>query len=272
MRLVTRARAAGVLLMIGCVLAAYWLTHADAFALGYIDTGQPLRYTPAGAISVAAGVAEDAHPNVFWLSAATMRAALVANPAIADARVHVLLPNRLAIELTERQPAFALQEGQATYLVNADGLILAQTSAADAQALGVPLVLDRRIDYAPELKVGDQLAQPDLTVMLDLGALTPATLGSTAASVVLSVEDDDGFVLSAEPSGWQAIFGQYTPTLRPTDIIPRQVQCLRSLLAAPEAEAATIYLAPLDDRCGTYLPAGASPPSARATPPPGRTH
>ena len=37
-------------------------------------------------------------------------------------------------------------------------------------------------------------------------------------------------MLTAEPHGWRAIFGSYTPTLRPPDMIARQVQCLRSLL------------------------------------------
>ena len=91
--------------------------------------------------------------------------------------------------------------------------------------------------------------------MLELGALTPALLDSRRrASVSASVGDDNGFVLDAQPDGWQAIFGEYTPNLRPTDLIPRQVQCLRSLLAASESDLRTIYLAPLDERCGTYLP------------------
>ena len=81
----------------------------------------------------------------------------------------------------------------------------------------------------------------------------------------LSVRDDDGFVMTAQPQGWQAIFGNYTPNLRPTDLIPSQVQCLASLLRPSEADVGTVYLAPLDGRCGTYLPAGtpSESPTAR---------
>ena len=42
-----------------------------------------------------------------------------------------------------------------------------------------------------------------------------------------------GFTLKAEPVGWSAVFGFYTPTLRTTDLIPGQVRLLRSMLAGP---------------------------------------
>jgi len=51
-------------------------------------------------------------------------------------------------------------------------------------------------------------------------------------------------------------------------MIPRQVQCLRSLLGAGEAEVTTIYLAPLDERCGTYVPVAT--PRETPTPAPAR--
>jgi hypothetical protein len=52
--------------------------------------------------------------------------------------------------------------------------------------------------------------------------------------------------------------------LRPVDIIPRQVQCLRSLLGTQETTVQTIYLAPLDEGCGTFL----ATPTPRALPSP----
>jgi hypothetical protein len=102
--------------------------------------------------------------------------------------------------------------------------------------------------------------------MTQLGAITPALIDSSATSLALSVGDDDGFVLTAQPQGWQAIFGEYTSSLRPTDLIPRQVQCLRSLLGAQESTVTTIYLAPLDEGCGTYLPVGTAQPTEAAHP------
>ena len=40
----------------------------------------------------------------------------------------------------------------------------------------------------------------------------------------------DGFVIRADPQGWLAIFGFYTPSLRTPELIPGQVRLLRSLL------------------------------------------
>ena len=90
--------------------------------------------------------------------------------------------------------------------------------------------------------------------MLQIAALTPALVGSAALTLAFSVDDSRGFVVSAAPGGWRAVFGIYTPTLRPPSEIAQQVQCLRSLLATGESAIDTIYLAPQDDRCGTYLP------------------
>jgi hypothetical protein len=139
---------------------------------------------------------------------------------------------------------------------------------AQAVALGVPVIHDDRQALAPDVHVGGSLDPIDLAVMLQLGALTPAQVDSRAGSIAIDVRDDDGFVLAAQPAGWQAIFGNYTPTLRPIDLIPRQVQCLRSLIDASEPDVRTVYLAPLDERCGTFLPvqttrASPSPAPAR---------
>jgi hypothetical protein len=94
----------------------------------------------------------------------------------------------------------------------------------------------------------------ETAAMLQIGALTPTMVGSNASSLTFGATDADGFVVTAEPYGWRAVFGFYTPTLRPPSQIAQQVQCLRSLLATGEAAIDTIYLAPSDDRCGTYLP------------------
>jgi hypothetical protein len=96
--------------------------------------------------------------------------------------------------------------------------------------------------------------------------VTPEVIDSGAASLALTVHDDDGFVISAEPQGWSAVFGNYTPNLRPVDLIPRQLQCLTSLVAQSESDLRTVYLSPLDDSCGTYLPVA----TPRITPTPTR--
>jgi hypothetical protein len=197
-----------------------------------------------------------------------MERAIASFPSISDAQVRIGLPNRVDISVTERQPIFAVRWGGNAFLVDHAGVVLAQTTDAQVGALGIPVVNDERTSNVVPLAVGATIDPIDLEAILQLGALTPSLIDSHATSLDLAVRDDDGFVLSAQPEGWQAIFGNYTPNLRSTEIIPRQVQCLRSLVDASESALRTVYLAPLEEACGTYLPL--TTPRATPTPAPPR--
>ncbi len=120
---------------------------------------------------------------------------------------------------------------------------------ADAEA-GLPVVVDSRLPAAPPA-IGTFLPASDVAVMRQLLALTPASLGSRAAALQLRVDEYDGYILSSD-RGWQAVFGHYTPTLQPPSVVPRQVQCLRWLLAAEERRLERVRLAVSDDGCGTF--------------------
>lgn len=241
--------------MITTAGTAIWAATNDDFVLGP-DGAQisGLRYTDRATVLAAAALAEDARPNLFTVPTQQMRAGLLALPAVADADVHVVLPNRLEMSLVERAPVLALRRRDGNFVVDADGVVLASPGDEELAALGLPTIEDDRLVLATDVHVGGSLDSLDLAAMLQLGAVTPALLESSASTLGLTIDDADGYVMTAAPYGWRAIFGNYTPTLRPPDLIPRQVQCLRSLLAQDEAALATIYLAPLDERCGTYLP------------------
>ena len=97
------------------------------------------------------------------------------------------------------------------------------------------MVEDARLSAEPPT-VGTYLPAADLAVMRQLLAVTPELLGSQAQELHLRVDETDGYVLESD-RGWRAIFGHYTPTLQPPDVIPRQVQCLQWLLAQRGAQA-----------------------------------
>jgi POTRA domain, FtsQ-type len=243
----------GLLVMLVCGGAIAWMVTSPTFAMvGGPESEVHLTYTDPGAVLTAAGLA--GNPNVVLLRTAEIRRQMLAFPSIASADVRVVLPDRVIVSATERQPIFALQRPEATYLIAADGLVLASVDAAAPGRLELPLIEDDRTAFPPDVKVGGSLDGIDLAAMVQLGAVTPSLLDSSASTLGLAVDDEDGFVITAQPFGWQAIFGNYTPTLRPIDIIPRQVQCLRSLIGESEADLRTVYLTPLDDRCGTFLP------------------
>jgi len=119
---------------------------------------------------------------------------------------------------------------------------------------------DARLDGAG-LGVGSTLDPVTLDAALRLASLTPADVGSGARSLVLRLDDRDGFTLRTRPASWAAVFGFYTPTLRTTELVPGQVRLLRSILAGREATVQRVVLA--DDRSGTLIP--------RPTPEPTRT-
>ena len=213
-----------------------------------------LVYTQPGVIRAAIGLPEDAAPNVFRIDTRSMRRALEALPAVAHADVYVTLPGRLVVAVTERTPTFVLTTLAGAFVLDVDGFVLDELSPEESRDLGLPVVDDVREQFAPELEVGGRLDAVSLDATLRLAAITPALIGTAYETLALSVDDADGYVLRAEPDGWRAVFGHYTPNLRPVDLIDRQVQCLRARVDAGEQGIAIIYLATLDDRCGTFLP------------------
>jgi hypothetical protein len=72
------------------------------------------------------------------------------------------------------------------------------------------------------------------------------------------VTDENGFVVSAMPGGWSAVFGFYTPSLRRPDLIAGQVRLLRSLLGGREPSVDRVILA--SDTSGTLIPRPSATP------------
>jgi hypothetical protein len=261
-RAITAARVFGLVLMVVSGAAVQWLMTSESLAMRPPEIDGELRYTDTAAVLAAAGL--DGTPNVVRVSTRTARQAILGFDSISDAHVRVALPDRVIVSVSERTPVFAVwHEGQ-NLLVDERGVVVASVADAEVVELGIPVVRDERREWALEIGLGKPVESTELAALLLLAALEPAELGSTASSLEIAVDDESGFVVTARPHGWRAVFGHYTPTLRPPDLIPRQVQCLRSLLAAGEESVRTAYLAPLDERCGTYVPV----PTLRVSPTP----
>ena len=257
----------GAVIAIVSMAAVNWLLSDDLFDLdpGRVEVSS-LVYTQPEAIRQVIDVPEGALPNVFRIDTGSMRRALEALPAVARAEVYVTLPHRLVVRVTERTPTFVVITPAAAFAVDSEGFVLDELPAADAPSLGLPVVNDTREQFAPELEVGGRLDAVSVDATLRLAAVTPALIGTGYEALSLTVDDVDGYVLRALPTGWRAIFGHYTPNLRPVDLIDRQVQCLRSRVEAGEQGIAVIYLATLDERCGTFLPEGTPVETASPAP------
>ncbi len=265
--LINRWRVAGLLLAAASATWAAWLVTSHQFDLdpARVEVSS-LVYTQPDLIHETIDLSADARPNVFRIDTGQMERNLAALPAVANADVYVTLPDRLVIRVTERTPTFVLKTPIGAFVVDVDGFILDELPVADATSLGLPIVSDLRDRFAPEVEVGGRLDAVSLDADLRLAAITPTMIGTSYDRLSVTADDTDGYIVAAEPDGWRAVFGHYTPNLRPVDIIDQQVQCLRAQVAAGEDDVAIIYLAPLDERCGTFLPRMTPAESATPTP------
>ncbi len=201
--------------------------------------------------------------NLFELSTAPLVAALEAIPTVRHAHIEVRLPATLGVTVEERQPVLIWQVGDRRLLAAGDGSLFEPVGdATPADVAALPVVDDRR-SVSAGLVIGARLDSVDLDAATRLASLRPVDLGSAATGLAISITDENGFVVSATPKAWSAIFGFYTPSLRTTELIPGQVRLLRSLLDGREAAVDRVILASATD--GTYTsratPASSAKPS-----------
>jgi len=251
-----------------------WLTSDPTFSVDLASVAMTgLRYTDPAQARTAMRLVGDVHPATVVISTRSLEDALERLPTVASAQVRAVLPDQLTVAVTERQPILAWRTGDAAWLMDVDGNVFAPTSSATQDELGdgasgsaLPAVDDLRT--AVSLHVGDRLDPVNLEAVRTLGSVTPDMVGSSALALFLSLDDDDGWVLTS-PGHWRAIFGHYTQTLAPASRIAEQVQCLGALLGDAERTVDVVTLA-VGSGCGTYV-SGTPEPRARRTPRPDAT-
>jgi hypothetical protein len=265
------ARVVGVALIVGSGAAMYWLTTAAAFRIDpqSIRIGG-LAYTDEQQVREAVGLAGDGRPNVFRVHAGAMAEALRSLPSVASAEVVVALPDRLEIDIVEREPLIVWRTGSHAFLADIGGALLAEVAPAGsplpdpassaspspggsaAPATPLPQVEDLRA-ASQALAVGARLDAVDMAAARLLLTITAQDVGSLALALQLTIDDEDGYALVSQQPPWRAVFGFYTANLRqPADLVPRQRQCLASILAGGEDRLEVVYLAVAGDSCGTY--------------------
>jgi len=97
-------------------------------------------------ILVLAGITD--RSSLLFLDAARTRVRLLANPWIADATVLKLYPDRLRIEIKERQPFAVWQSNGQISLIAADGTVLQQS--VPARFSGLPLVVGKGAEQSAQ--------------------------------------------------------------------------------------------------------------------------
>jgi cell division protein FtsQ len=218
-------------------------------------------YTDTAAVETAIAAARG--QNLFRLSTGPLRAAIGQLPTVASASVGVQLPGTLHVTLNERVPVLIWRVGARRYLTDDQGNLFGRLGDKPPPQARDLVVIDDRRAASVGLSVGARLDAQDVDAATRLASLVPADVGSSAEELQVRVTDENGFVIRADPQGWQAIFGFYTPSLRTTDLIPGQVRLLRSLLIGREPLIERIILA--SDTDGTYVPRPTPKPSPSAS-------
>ncbi len=252
-------RAGAALAMLASAGAIYGVGASSAFEYTRLQVDGAVYTDPAAAEDAVANARGE---NLFNLSTEPLRVALEALPTVAEARVGVELPGTLLVSLRERVPVVVWKVGARHYLADGAGDLFGRLGdEPPAQAAELSVIDDRRAASAG-LSVGLRLDPQDVDAATRLASLVPGDLGSAARALRVRVTDEHGFVVRADPQGWIAIFGFYTPSLRTTELIPGQVRLLRSLLIGREPLIARVILA--SETEGTYV--RKPTPRASATP------
>lgn len=190
--------------------------------------------------------------------------AIEANPFVARAHARIGIPGELRIEIRETPFLLRWERGGETLLLSGSGRHLGSTASSLLSARGLesasslPLVQDATT--IPFVEVGDEISSVDLDIVTRLASLTPGDLGSEAVRLSVQRDPQYGYVVQGVGEGfaWNAVFGIYSPTIRPVDILPAQVRLLRSLLATRERGIGWVILA--DGQAGTFTDPGVRPP------------
>ena len=126
--------------------------------------------------------ASDLHEwSIFWIKPERAEAAISSLPGIKEARVTYRLPNRVRIEVVERQVQIIWQRGEARYSVDDRGIIL----TLEGELEGMLLIQDMT---AGPLEVGDRINPEIVRSALELRRLLPET-------VALQYSEDKGLIL-----------------------------------------------------------------------------
>jgi cell division septal protein FtsQ len=260
----TPIRAGAALVMLASIGAIYGVSSSSAFDYARVRLTEAPAWTDPAAVEAALAGARG--QNLFRIATGSLETALEQLPTVERARIGVEFPDTLAVTLTERKPILIWKVGDLQFLVDGDGKLFAKVpDVPGAATAGLPVIDDRRSASAGLIS-GSTLDPIDLDAATRLASLVPADVGSEASAMSIVLTDENGFLLRSSPTGWTAVFGIYTPTIRTPELIPEQVRLLRSLLAGRESTIDRVILA--SGTQGTYVPKPTPTPSPSARPSP----
>jgi cell division protein FtsQ len=157
---------AALLLALVCGVVIAIFLGSDLLTVRRIDlTGATL--TTPQQIAEVGGV--QGH-NIFTVDTQEVAERLIALPTVREAQVRSELPDRLVVQIVERRPAAVWQAGDARFLIDEGGFVLA-VNPAEGVTRGLPQVMARDGD-APTIgkEVAPAIVAATLTIARDASA------------------------------------------------------------------------------------------------------
>ena len=124
--------------------------------------------------------------SIFWVNPARVEAAVARLPGIKEARVRCRLPNRVIVEVVERQAQIVWQRDGARYWVDEAGVVL----PARGELKGALLIED---STPGPLQVGDRLDPRVIESALELHRLLPELAAVQYSNKGLSFRQQGGY-------------------------------------------------------------------------------
>ncbi len=182
------------------LVAAGGLVYAFADLTFYVYDAEVegARYTTAPELYRQTGIEGY---SIFFVDTSQVARRLERLPHIRRARVHTLLPNRVRIVVTEREPILLYQDGATRYWVDVEGVLM-------------PVMAD----HDPELTLMDEMAAVPMTVDDGQRRLTAELLRAILAvhgrmSAVTQFRYRPGYgLMFTSPEGWQVYWGDTAAT------------------------------------------------------------
>ena len=152
----------------------------------------------AEALTRATQLAQVVGHNIFLVNSQRVAEEIAAIPSVRHARVTPRLPNVVEIEIVERVPIATWQTAAGTFLVDDQGVLLADTSAATPP----PDLFPVKDTTGRELRVGDRIDQRSLLAARELTKAMP----EAGVQVRDAEVGPTGLTFTAD-TGWRIIVG-----------------------------------------------------------------
>jgi hypothetical protein len=167
------------------------------------------RYTPVSQLESI--LSEYLHQPILGLDSSAVEARLLGLPAVAEARVRPLLPGRLSVEITEKQPAITWLTPAARLVLAGDGAVigsLERGAEVPDELAQLPAIDDQR-PRSGRIEVGGRVSEAEVAAALRLLEVDPELIGSAASRFGVRIHEEYGFILVATRPAWRAAMGFY---------------------------------------------------------------